>query len=220
MAEGVELYQLFYKDEQKEKLLPFSIPYKTEGLTIFFENDWISKLVLASDAEKVGVTSWKLRDKMRARVGLRVPLSLEVLNSDYEVLSLTKNSKKHTMLAHLYHWHPSSQEAMAKLWQKLGFKLCGEVKNPIYQNHYVAKREIYSDYVTNFLNPAMELIKTDEELNKLMMRESNYGKLNREADIRSVKAKLGINYYPLAPFILERCPSCFFQLKDYKISYL
>jgi hypothetical protein len=221
MAEGMtELYQLFYKDEQKEKLLPCAIPYKTEGLTIFFENDWISKLVSESNAEKVGVTSWKLRDKMRARVGLRVPLSLEVLNSDYEVLSLTKNSKKHTMLAHLYHWHPSSKQAMELLWQKLGFKLCGEVKNPIYQNHYVAKREIYSDYVTNFLNPAMELIKTDEELNKLMMSESNYGKLNREADIRSVKAKLGINWYPLCPFILERCPSAYFDLKGYKITYL
>jgi hypothetical protein len=220
MAEGVELYQLFYRDEQKEKLLPFAIPYKTEGLTIFFENDWISKLVSGSNAEKVGVTSWKLRDKMMARVGLRVPLSLEVLNSDYDILSLTKNSKKHTMLAHLYHWHPSSKQAMELLWSKLGFKLCGEVKNPIYQNHFVSRADIYKDYVRNFLNPAMELIKTDEELNKLMMEDSGYGKLNREADIRSVKAKLGINWYPLCPFILERCPSCYFQLKDYKISYL
>src|SRR6187455_2725781 len=122
-----ELYQLFYKDEQKEKLLPFSIPYKTEGLTIFFENYWISKLVLTTNfkerPDKIGVCSWKLAEKMRARVGLRVPLSLEVLNSDYEVLSLTKNSKKHTMLAHLYHWHPSSKQAMELLWSKLGFKL-------------------------------------------------------------------------------------------------
>ena len=124
------------------------------------------------------------------------------------------------MLAHLYHWHPKSKQAMELLWSKLGFKLCGEVKNPIYQNHYVAKREIYQDYVSNFLNPAMELIKTDEELNKLMMSESNYGKLNREADIRSVKAKLGINYYPLAPFILERCPSCYFQMKNINVTYL
>jgi hypothetical protein len=215
-----ELYQIYYDQKQKEKLLPFSIPYFNEGLSIFFENKIISDIVTASTADKVGVCSWKLKEKLRSRVGLRVPLSLEVLNSDYEVLSLTKNSKKHTMLAHLYHWHPSSKRALELLWSKLGFKLCGEVKNPIYQNHYVAKREIYQDYVTNFLNPAMEVIKTDEELNKLMMSESNYGKLNREADIRSVKAKLGLNYYPLAPFILERCPSCFFQLKDYKISYL
>lgn len=124
------------------------------------------------------------------------------------------------MLAHLYHWHPNSKQAMEILWQKLGYKLCGEVKNPIYQNHFVAKSEIYQDYVTNFLNPAMELIKTDEQLNNLMMQESNYGKLSREADIRSVREKLGIDYYPLVPFILERCPSCFFQMKNYQITYL
>lgn len=215
-----EFYQLFYKDEQKEKIFPFSIPYKTEELTIFFENYWINKLVLASNADKIGVTSWKLRDKMRIRVAPRESLSIEVLNSDYEVLSLTKNSRKHTMLAHLYHWHPKSKEALALLWQKLDFKLCGEVKNPIYQNHYVAKREIYQDYVRNFLNPAMELIKTDEELNALMMSESNYGNLNREADIKSVKAKLGLNFYPLAPFILERCPSCWYDMKNIKVTYL
>lgn len=215
-----EFYQLFYDDKQKEKLFPFSIPYKTEGLTIFFENHWISKLVSESKADKIGVTSWKLRDKMRIRVAPRGELTPEVLNSDYEVLSLTKNSKKHTMLAHLYHWHPKSKEAMALLWQKLGFKLCGEVKNPIYQNHWCSTIEIAKDYVNNFLNPAMELIKTDDELNHLMMLESNYGNLNREADLRSVKTKLQLNYYPLTPFILERCPSCWFDMKGYRISYL
>jgi hypothetical protein len=215
-----ELYQIFYKEDQKEKIYPFAKPYLNEGLTIFFENEPISKLVSESKADKIGVCSWKLRDKMRARVGLRSPLTQEVLNSDYQILSLTKNSKKHTMLAHLYHWHPSSRQAMELLWSKLGFKLCGEVKNPIYQNHYVAKREIYQDYVDNFLNPAMELILSDEQMYKLMIQPSNYGKLSREADLRSVKAKLGLPDYPLSPFVLERCPSCYFQMKGYNISYL
>lgn len=215
-----ELYQLFYKDEQKQKLYPFSIPYKTEGLTIFFENHWLSQLVMASKAEKVGVCSWKLQEKMRSRVGLRVPLTQDVLNSDYDILSLTKNSLKHTMLSHLYQWHPSSKQTMALLWSKLGFKIPGEVKNPIYQNHFLAKTEIYKDYVTNFLNPAMELTMKDSELNYLMMQPSGYSKLSREADAKSVKAKLGLDDYPLVPFILERCFSCFAQVKGYKITYL
>jgi len=215
-----ELYQIYYDETHLQKIFPFSIPYYNETLTIFFESAVIKDIVLASKADKVGVASWKLKDKLRSRVGLRVPLSLEVLNSDYDILSLTKNGKKHTMLAHLYRWHPSSLQAMTLLWQKLGFKLVGEVKNPIYQNHYCAKREIYQDYVNNFLNPAMEVIKTDEQLNKLMMSNSSYGKLNREADLRSVKAKLGLDFYPLAPFVLERCPSCYYEMKGYKISYL
>lgn len=220
MAESVDFYQIYYDEKQKEKLFPFSKPYFNVGLTIFFENKVLSDIVSASNAEKIGVCSWKLQEKLRSRVGLRVPLTLEALNSDYQVLSLTKNSKKHTMLAHLYQWHPKSKEAMTLLWSKLGYKLCGEVKNPIYQNHYVATREIYKDYVQNFLNPAMNLISTNEQLNALMMADSSYGKLSREADLRSVKQKLGLDFYPLAPFVLERCPSCWFDMKGIKVSYL
>lgn len=215
-----EFYQVYYDEKQKEKLFPFSIPYYNPTLTIFFENKVLSDLVSASTADKIGVASWKLRDKMRIRVAPRGELTPEVLNSDYEVLSLTKNSKKHTMLAHLYHWHPKSRDAIALLWQKLGYKLCGEVKNPIYQNAYIGKAEIYKKYVNEFLNPAIDLIKRDQQLNELMMLESNYGNLNREADLKSVKAKLGINYFPLCPFILERCPSIWYDLNNVKITYL
>jgi hypothetical protein len=215
-----EIYQLYYKDEQKTKLFPFSIPVKTEGLTIFFENYWITELVKASNSEKIGVCSWKLRDKLRRNVGLAKTLTEIDINGDYQVLSLTRNSKKHQMLAHLYHWHPKSREAMTLLWSKLGYKLPGEAKNPIYQNAFLAKTEIYRDYVDNFLSPAMKLITEDQELNLLMISPSGYGKLSREADLKSVKEKLGLMDYPLAPFILERCASLFFQMKGYQITYL
>jgi hypothetical protein len=215
-----DFFQIYYKPEHLSKLYPFAKPYFNEGLTMFFENAVISKLVMETKAYKIGVTSWKLSEKLRQRVGLRAPLTQEVLNSDYQILSLTKNSLKHTMLAHLYHWHPFSRETMALLWQKLGFKLPGEVKNPIYQNHFAARTDIYKDYVENFLNPAMELTLSDEELNNLMLQPSGYGKLSREADMKSVKAKLGMDDYPLAPFILERCFSAYCQVKGYQISYL
>ena len=215
-----ELHQIYYKPEHLTKLYPFAKPYFNEGLTVFFENTPIAKLVMETKADKIGVTSWKLKEKMRARVGLRIPLTQDVLNSDYDILSLTKNSLKHTMLAHLYNWHPFSRETMALLWSKLGFKLPGEVKNPIYQNHWCAKTQIAKDYVENFLNPAMELTMSDEELNKLMLQPSGYGKLSRGADMKSVKEKLGLSDYPLAPFVLERCFSCYCQVKGYKITYL
>jgi hypothetical protein len=85
-----ELYQLFYEDNQKKEIFDFAIPYKTEGLTIFFEGYWIAQLVMASKADKVGVCSWKLKDKMRKRVGLRQPLTQQALESDYQVLRFTK----------------------------------------------------------------------------------------------------------------------------------
>jgi hypothetical protein len=216
----VDLFQVYYKEEHKNKLFPFAKPYFNEGLTIFFESELIRKLVMGSKADKIGITSWKLRDKLRRNVGLGKTLTENDINGDYQVLSLTRNSKKHQMLAHLYQWHPKSKEAMSLLWSKLGYKLPGEAKNPIYQNAFCAKTEIYRDYVENFLSPAMELTLKDEELNNLMLQPSGYGRLSKEADLKSVKAKLGMSDYPLVPFVLERCFCLFAQVKGYQISYL
>lgn len=215
-----ELHQIFYDEKQRDKLYPFAIPYFNEDLTIFFECSVIAKLVTESKAEKICVASYKLAEKMGRRVGLRVPLTLEALNSDYEVLSLTRNSHKHQMLAMASQWHPQFIKTITTLWQKLGYKMPGEAKNPIYNNFFSAKREIYLYYINNFLIPAMELTERDDEMKSLMMMESNYGQLNRQADMKSVKEKLNLDFYPLSPFILERCPSLFMQLKGYKISYL
>lgn len=212
-----ELHQIWYDEKHRSKLLPYAIPYKNEGLTIFFENDCIAKVVSASKADKVGVCSWKLADKMRKQ-------NLENLHfkkdGDYQVLSLTRNSKNHQMLAMANAWHPGFTPTIKLLWGKLGLKIPGEAKHPIYQNHFIAKTEVYKDYVENFLSPAMELTEKDEEVRNLMLQPSGYGKLNRYADVRSVKQKLGLDDYPLAPFILERCPSLYFQLRGYNVTYL
>lgn len=214
------LHQIYYDEKQLPKLYPFAFPYYNPTLTIFFENTIIKDLVSKAQCEKIAVTSWKLQDKLRMRVGMRGTLTQQVLDSDFQILSLTKNSKKHTMLAMANQWHPGFMNTIKLLWEKLGLKMPGEAKNPIYQNHYVAKTEIYRDYVDNFLSPAMELTEKDEELRNLMLQPSGYAHLNRQADLKSVKEKLGLNDYPLCPFILERCPSLFYQMKGYQISYL
>lgn len=215
-----ELHQIFYKDEQRHKLYPFAKPYFNEGLTIYFENEPISKIVMATTADKIAVTSWKLQDKLRLRVGLRGALTQEVLNSDYDVLSFTRNSKKHCMLAMANQWHKEFTPTIKLLWEKLGYKMPGEAKNPIYMNHYSCKTEIYKRYVSEFLAPAMELTEKDEEMREKMIQPSGYGTLSRNCDLKSVKAKLNMSDYPLAPFILERCPSLFMTMHKINVSYL
>ena len=119
----VEFHQIYYKEEQKQKLYPFAKPYFNEDLTIYFENVPIVKLVTESKADKIGVFSWKLSEKIRNRVGMRTPLTLEALNFDYDVLSLTRNSSRHTMLAMGNQWHPSFSKTITLLWEKLGYKI-------------------------------------------------------------------------------------------------
>lgn len=215
-----ELHQIYYKEEQKSKLFPFAIPYYNEGLTIFFENDPIVKLVRATKADKIGVTSWKLADKMRLRVGMRGTLTREVMESEFQVLSLTKNSSRHQMLSMANIWHPYFLKAFNLLWDTLGYKAPGEVKYPIYQNHHVSRTDIYQRYVEEFLSPAMDLVISNEELHGMMMQPSNYGKLSRNADLKSVKQKLGLSEYPLCPFVLERCYSCWLTIHRIPVNFL
>jgi len=215
-----ELWQIYYREHQKEKIFPFARPYFNEGLTIFFENTVIAELVSSTAAEKIAVCSWKLAEKMKERVGLKQPLTQEALESDYDVLSFTKNSERHRMLAFGSQWHPDFMDTITTLWEKVGYKIKREPKNPIYKNSFSARSDIYKRYVEEFLIPAMQLSTTDEQLTEMMNRPSRYGSFSKTADMDSVTTKLAMTDYPIAPFILERCPSIFFDMHNINVTYL
>jgi hypothetical protein len=222
---AAELIQIYYREDQKEKLYPFAIPYKNEGLTIFFENAIISQLVMASKADKIGVVSWKLKSKLRWNLGWpRLPehITEEILNSDYDVLPFTRNTKYHKMLDAASLWHPGFRPTLTKIVEGIGKKMPGEVKKPIYQNAFSAKREIYQDYVNDYLNPAMELIKNDPEVNKLAMADSGYSLLVKKdaASPEYLQENLGVPFYPLVPFLLERLFSIYVHNKNINVTWL
>lgn len=207
MAEGIaRLIQIYYCEEQKAECFPFANLHFNHSLTIFFENSVIKDLVLASTDEKIGVFSWKLRQKMRWNILRPRPITEEVINTEYDVLCFTGNSKNHKMLACAEGWHKGFRETMGYLLESIGQKIPGEVRTPIYQNSFMAKLEIYQDYVKNWLSPAMEATMKDSELYSLMTKDSGYTNLAKKdaASPDYLHEKIGIPFYPLAPFILER----------------
>lgn len=218
-------YQIYYHESQKENMWPFAIPYFNDDLTIFFENEVISKLVSRETSDKIAICSWKLKNKLRWNLGKpRLPedITEEVLNSDYDVLPFTRNSHQHKMLEAASLWHPGFRETMTKIVEGIGKKMPFEVKKPIYQNAFSAKREIYQDYVNDYLNPAMELVKNDPEIYKLATQDSNYTKLIRDdgASAEYLQEKIGFPYYPLIPFILERLFSVYVHNKRINVTFL
>jgi hypothetical protein len=216
---AAKLIQLYYNDEQQEKIFPFAVPYKTEGLTVFFENYWIKELVLASKDEKIAVCSWKLKEKLRWYIGHRRELTQQVLETDYEVLTFTRNTKYHQMLAAANAWHPGFLKTFDKILAKIGVTRPNEVKIPIYQNHFAARTEIYKDYVQNYLVPAMDCIQNDAEINEMAMRDSKYSDLTNQSAAHLL-LKIGICYYPMIPFLLERLFSVYVSNKRIAITYL
>lgn len=217
-----KLIQIYYKDEQKSACYPFADLHFNEGLTIFFENACIRDLVLASKDEKIAICSWKLKEKMRWNVCSPRELTQEVLETDYEVMSFTCNTKSHGMLFAAGRWHPGFSETMTKILDSIGQKMPGEVKRPIYQNHFSANLEIYQDYVIKWLSPAMEVMEKDPEINKIVMQDSNYSQLAKDSAAKSewLQEKIGVPYYPLAPFILERLFSIYVHNNRIPITWL
>lgn len=213
------LIQICYDEKQKEKCYPFADIHFTESLTVFFENYWIAKFVEEAESEKIAVCSWKLRDKLRWYIGRPRELTQELLESDYQVLSFTKNTKYHRMFEAANAWHPGFMTVFDKILAKIGVSRPGEIKIPIYQNHFAAKTSIYKDYVQNYLSPAMDCISTNDEINALAMLDSKYSDLTHQSG-EMLKEKLGISYYPLIPFLLERLFSVYVHNKKIEVTHL
>lgn len=206
-----ELVQIIYKDEQASSCFPFATLYFNNILTRYFENSVIKSIVNEATTDKISVCSWKLKEKLRWYIGNHRELTQEVLESDYDVLAFTKNTSHHQMLSSANVHHPGFREILKKISVLSGIKMPDEVRTPIYQNHFSAKTEIYQDYVRDYLEPVMFLMENEPEINEMVMRDSNYSALNKQDAAKSdwLMEKIGLPYYPLSPFILERLFSIF-----------
>lgn len=217
-----ELYQIYYAEEQRKEIYPWAIPYCNFNLTPFFENSVIERLVFVSKADKIAICSWKLRQKLRYNVGGTREITQDSLEKDFSVLSFTRNSANHKMLHNAEVWHPGFNKVLGKICDAIAVTKPGEVKCPINQNHFCARADIYRDYVLNYLTPAMEVMIQDTDIHKLCMVDSGYTKLQKKSTVSSeyLLNNIGLPYYPLAPFLLERLFSIYCHNKKIKVDYI
>ncbi len=216
---AAELIQIIYKEEQRSKCFPFARVFFNDSLTVFFENEVIRQVVMSCKTEKVSVCSWKLKEKLRWYIGRPRELTQNVLESDYEVLAFTRNTKYHNMLAAAEAWHPGFLNVFDKILSAIGLSRPAEVITPIYQNHFSAKTEIYQDYVNRYLSPAMHVMQNDPEIHCLSMADSKYSDLTNQS-AEHLKEKIGVGYYPLATFLLERLFSVYVHNNKINVTHL
>lgn len=217
-------FQIYWRDDQAKEFFEWTLPYKNEGLTPFFENsviiDIFDRYMFNSD-DKIGVFSWNLRNKMKSNVPPYRKLSLEVIESDYDVLSFTKNTVNHGMLHLAENWHKGFWEIINEIWVKLGFGKAFEAKYPIYQNAFMARYDVYNTYLKEVLRPAMELMENDPSIKEKCWKDSNYYKLKGSQELSErVKKYLGVNYCPMHTFLCERMFSLWLNDRNLKVVYL
>lgn len=233
MAGKLELFQIYFKDEQLPHLYPFAIPYKNETLTDYFENDVICRLVPESNADYISVCSWRLKQK---RGESSTPLVLnhnlhldeqKILAQDFDVAILTPRRANFRMLYMAANWHGKAWDdafcvfydgflrpnglSVPKNYQDLDGE---DLKYAIHENHFVARSEIYKDYVTNCLKPAISFMET----NPVFRMDSGYIHKKRDAqEIQAYQKASGREDWPIAPFILERLFSIWINDKNLNI---
>ncbi len=225
MDKTLAFYQIYFKDEQKEKLYPFAIPYKNQVLTDYFENAIISDLVPNTNADLIGVCSWRLAQKRGESTTPQIlkhdtTLSEEkILSHEFDIAVLTPRSPRHQMLFMASQWHGKAWDEAFNVF-KTGFlyprniKLKHEISKAIYENHFIAKREIYHDYVNNYLKPAIEFMSA----NVVFKTDSGYVRKKRDhKEIEAYQKKSGRRDWPISVFILERLFSIYCEGKGFKI---
>jgi hypothetical protein len=204
----LDFYQVTYKHEHYTELYDFALPWYNHNLNEFFENWVISSLVPTLESELIGVCSWRLKAKRQDSIRTKGELTEEVLRTlDYDVAILTPRSNNHRPLEAAKTWHyPHWTPAIERLRDLI--KIPQEVTHTIYENHFVADRDLYQDYVRRYLRPAIAFMKENPEI---FRAPSGYAKYKTEGERKIIKEKLGLDDWPIGVFVLERLFSIYLQ---------
>lgn len=212
----LDFIQIYYAEHQKEKIYPFATPYFSAEVTPYFENAVIAKLVPESDADLVGITSWRLADKRgdMHRLPDKTLTAQKILNADFDVAILTPRGHK-DILQKLYMWHREHAVQAVEEFNKF-LRIPETVDHSIYENHFIARGDIYKEYVSGCLIPAIDFMRgnTVFDLPAGYLRR----KSQREQEhILPILQSWGMNDYPIGVFILERLFSVFINKKGFKV---
>lgn len=212
MADKIAFYQIYYKEDQLPELYNFSIPYFNPQLTDYFENTVIRDIVPKTDADLISVCSWRLSQKRGNGIRVKKQLTTEALIDDYDIAILTPRSPNHQALRMASLWHGKAWDEAIKDLRK-NIRVPSEVKYAIYENHFVAKGDIYKEYVSNCLNPVMDYMVS----NPIYFADSGYAKKKSQEEVKSYQEKTGRRDWPIAPFVLERLFSIWINDKNFKV---
>lgn len=230
MSKTLDFFQVYFKEEQKERLYDFAIPYFNETLTDSFENSIIADLVPKSEADYIAVCSWRLRQK-RSESSTPMVLNGElglskekILSHDFDVAILTPRHPDYRPLDKAANWHGKAWADAFTVFvsgflNPLGVRVPDVSKEEdltyaIHENHFIARREIYQDYVQNVLTMAIRFC----EQSSIFKQDSGYIYKKRDRqEIKDYQEKSGRTDWPIQPFILERLFSIWINDKGFKV---
>lgn len=218
------VFQIYFDQSQLSKCEPEYNKILNSNCNEFFENQVIADIISDShgyNSEYVGFVSYKLRDKLGYMKDnwKSIPNIANHSTTEFTPDLFLQELIKHkpdamSFQRHIPHdpimvadcFHPGFKKHFEYIMKQIGFDWQPtHLGNVFYCNYFVAKSEIYQDYVKTMLIPAMEVMKNMPEL----WNDSRYP----HALPKHLADKFGITHYPYHPFICERMFSWYAHLK-------
>lgn len=214
-----DVWQIYYDKSQEKTLEPYASRYFVEGLSPFFENHVIAQHEFGLSKQYTGIFShaYKLAWKNPAK---------------HTITHLLENIGEYDAISPCGHWgkgdgyfqamerfHPGALKIAEMLLSKMGLPPTSEVivDAHYYFNAFIARTSVYVHYVEEFLKPAMELMETGEELRPLCWQDARYARTKGVELRMRMQVLLGVPYYPMHPFVLERMFAYWCKVKGYQI---
>lgn len=220
----IDFWQITYRDEQRQELYGFAKEYRNLHCTEFFENSCICDIVPTSSAEFISVSSWRLKQKRQEGwtpvILKNTELTLErIEENDFDIAILTPFDPQHQTMACSSQWHGVAWDDAVNALREC-FEIPTElIGNAIYGNHFIARREIYQQYVSECLVPAISFMRDKEVFRApsgYLEKKTRGGKVKSE-DLERLLAGFGLSDYPIGVFVLERLFRIFIEKKSYRI---
>ena len=199
--EFVKIYQIYYDDKSYDSIHAECLPLLNNKLTIHFENSVLvdaHKEGLTQESVYTGILSHSFWNKNK-----HAHKNLEQIK-DADLYSFFGVHKKENYYTNAERWHKGFTEDLANLCEELGLKFdLRKTRFVVYQNAFIAKEWVWDMYINGALIPAIHILNT--KMKREALRDSKYIKNARMSE--TLMNKIGLPYYPMAPFLLERLMS-------------
>lgn len=201
----MKVFQIYYKQEQTQFLVPEFTPVFNKKCTLFFENQVILDLMndqLHWQTDYFGVVSHSFKKKVESGFNLSDFGNFVGLNKPD--VAVFVNYEECNPIDQADVWHPGFKQHFTKLIKKIGYEYTDSVYKPIHSNFFIARPELYEKYVMNWLLPAMY---ATEDMPELLEPCEYPG--HPFPDF--LKKDLGVDHWMWHPFLLERLFGYFCQ---------
>ncbi len=230
----MRIRQIYYKDEQKDRLLEGAIPYYNPKATKYLENTVLKALYLEKDhkgEDYYGVLSWKFSEKAHCNSMGYIKAMIE--DDPAEIYAFNKNVRlgiRTGATKSVWHhatrmWHPYFSEIGNMLMKKIGLDIdVDKLDTPIvYYNYWIATPKLIDDFMTSLFIPCIEAMEDtgDQKLQNLLYLDAKYkNKAETQLSPEGCLEVFGRPYYTYHPFIAERLICTYLGIKNIQPKHL